>query len=153
MYEDTPKTESSDRIVSISNSVMKMLREFKEEQDRTKAIMGEAWEEHNKLFTPTKWLAKFCKDNGLSLTKSPPISNASDSFNNARESNSHCTVVKENGRMLLIYHSVKEKESVSNEMNSQIVYTTYQYGYNMATPVPQKIKHTSKVTEKNQWDG
>ena len=79
MYEDTPKTESSDRIVSISDSVMKMLREFKEEQDRTKAIMGEAWEEHNKLFTQfrgkpihpltiTKWLAKFCKDNGLPHT-------------------------------------------------------------------------------------
>lgn len=49
----------------------------------------------------------------------PPISNASDSFQNARESNkSHSTVVKGNGLMLLICHSVKEKKNVSNEMNS-----------------------------------
>lgn len=79
MYEDTPKTESSDRIVSISESVMDMLREFKAEQDRTKELMGEAWEEHNKIFTQfrgkpihpltiTKWLSKFCKDNGLPHT-------------------------------------------------------------------------------------
>lgn len=81
----------------------------------------------------------------------PLMSNVSDSFHNARESNkSHCTVVKENGRMLLIYHSVKEKKNVSNEMNSQIVYQTYPYGYCIAPPVPQKIKHTGKVTEKNK---
>lgn len=79
MYEDTPKTESSDRIVSISESVMEMLREYKSEQDKTRALMGEAWEDHDKLFTQfrgkpihpltiTKWLAKFCKDNGLPHT-------------------------------------------------------------------------------------
>lgn len=83
----------------------------------------------------------------------PPISNASDSFQNARESNkSHSTVVKGNGLMLLICHSVKEKENVSNEMNSQIVYPNYPFGYCMASPVPQKIKHTSKVTEKDKFE-
>lgn len=81
----------------------------------------------------------------------PLMSNVSDSIHSARESNkSHCTVVKENGRMLLIYHSVKEKKNVSHEMNSQIVYQTYPYGYCIAPPFPQKIKHTGKVTEKNK---
>lgn len=79
MYEDTPKTESSDRIVAVSDSVMDMLREFKAEQDKTRELMGDAWEEHNKIFTQfrgkpihpltiTKWLSKFCKDNGLPHT-------------------------------------------------------------------------------------
>jgi integrase len=79
MYEDTPKTESSDRIVAISESVMEMLRDFKAEQDRTKEIMGEAWEDHDKIFTQfngrpihpstiTKWLSKFCSDHSLTHT-------------------------------------------------------------------------------------
>ena len=76
MYEDTTKTESSERYVKLPQSVMTMLSEFREYQDKIREQMGEGWQESGKIFTQynglpihpssvTSWLRKFTERNGL----------------------------------------------------------------------------------------
>ena len=76
MYEDTTKTESSERYVKLPQSVMTMLSEFRDYQNGIKKQMGECWQESGKIFTQynglpihpssvTSWLRKFTERNGL----------------------------------------------------------------------------------------
>lgn len=76
MYEDTTKTESSERYVKLPQSVMTMLSEFRDYQNGIKKQMGEGWQESGKIFTQynglpihpssvTSWLRKFTERNGL----------------------------------------------------------------------------------------
>lgn len=76
MYEDTTKTESSERYVKLPQSVMTMLSEFRDYQNGIKKQMGEGWQESGKIFTQynglpihpssvTSWLRKFTEKNGL----------------------------------------------------------------------------------------
>lgn len=75
-YEDTPKTENSNRIVVIPNRITDMLRELQECQNHQRAQLLDHWVESGKIFTQfngspihpstiTKWLNKFCKAKGL----------------------------------------------------------------------------------------
>ena len=76
MYEDTTKTESSERYVKLPQSVMTILSEFRDYQNGIKKQMGEGWQESGKIFTQynglpihpssvTSWLRKFTERNGL----------------------------------------------------------------------------------------
>ena len=51
MYEDTTKTESSERYVKLPQSVMTILSEFRNYQNGIKKQMGEGWQESGKIFT------------------------------------------------------------------------------------------------------
>lgn len=79
MYEDTTKTEGSDRTISIPESLIKLLDELKAEQDSQRSQMGDAWQESGKVFTQwngkpihpstiSAWLRKHCEQNGLPHT-------------------------------------------------------------------------------------
>ena len=76
---DTPKNESSQRVIKVSPSVMVMLREWKHEQESYRSMYGDLWEETgfvftNKLGKPfhpdsiSSWFGRFIKENSL-----PPI--------------------------------------------------------------------------------
>ena len=76
MYEDSTKTESSERYVKLPQSVMTMLAEFREYQNGIREQMGEGWQASGKIFTQynglpihpssvTTWLRKFTARNGL----------------------------------------------------------------------------------------
>lgn len=76
MYEDTTKTENSERDVKLPPTVMNMLAEFREYQNGIRKKMGEGWQESGKIFTQynglpihpssvTTWLRKFTARNGL----------------------------------------------------------------------------------------
>ncbi len=79
MYEDTTKTEGSDRTISIPESLIKMLDELKAYQDSVRTQAGDAWQDSRKVFTQwngkpihpstiSAWLRKHCKQNGLPHT-------------------------------------------------------------------------------------
>lgn len=79
MYEDTTKTEGSDRTVSIPESMIELLDELKAEQDAMRFQIGDAWQESGKVFTQwngkpihpstiSAWLSKHCERNGLPHT-------------------------------------------------------------------------------------
>lgn len=79
MYEDTTKTESSDRVVKLPRTVMELLQMQRTRQESDKALVGDAWQEHDKVFTQwngkpinpssvSTWLSKFCERNGLPHT-------------------------------------------------------------------------------------
>lgn len=76
IYTDTPKTDSSVRIIKIPEVIIEKLREYKKWQDEYKASMGSKWIEHDRLFTkvngepmglrsPYKFYEKFCERTGL----------------------------------------------------------------------------------------
>lgn len=79
LYEDTTKTESSDRIVKLPKAVMEILEKQRTDQQSKKELIGDAWQEHDKVFTQwngkpinpsyvSAWLRKFCEKNGLPHT-------------------------------------------------------------------------------------
>ena len=76
VYTKTPKTPSSYRHISISDSVIETLDEYKLWYDSQKELCGEFWEESNRLFvqddgkpmhpdTVSKWFVKFVQKIGL----------------------------------------------------------------------------------------
>gem|GEM_PF-2502696 len=79
LEQDTPKNESSKRVIKVSPSVMVMLREWKQEQESYRSMYGDLWQETgfvftNKLGKPfhpdsiSSWFGRFVKENDL-----PPI--------------------------------------------------------------------------------
>ncbi|MBQ8119633.1 MAG: site-specific integrase [Ruminococcus sp.] len=71
-YTDTPKTESSRRVLILPTEVIDMVKKLKEYQFRESMRIGSKWEEHHRLFTqwngkpmdgtaPYKYLQRFCK--------------------------------------------------------------------------------------------
>ena len=76
VYTKDPKTASSFRNVSIPDSVIEILQEYKIWYDNQKELHGDLWIESNKLFvqsdgkpmhpdTLSKWFKKFIQDIGL----------------------------------------------------------------------------------------
>ena len=76
IYTKEPKTSSSYRNVSIPDSVVEMLEEYKLWYDNQKELCGEFWYDSNRLFvqdngkpmhpdTVSKWFGKFIKRIGL----------------------------------------------------------------------------------------
>lgn len=76
IYTDTPKTDSSVRIIKIPEVIIEKLRDYKKWQDEYKASIGSKWIEHDRLFTkvngepmglrsPYKFYEKFCERSGL----------------------------------------------------------------------------------------
>ena len=76
MFEDTPKNKTSIRDIRVTESILDMLREYKDWQDAYKENVGSLWEETGKLFTNATggwlnpstfsgWFSKFCKKNGF----------------------------------------------------------------------------------------
>ena len=76
VYTKTPKTPSSYRHISILDSVIEMLEEYKIWYDNQKELCGEFWEESDRLFvqddgkpmhpdTVSKWFVKFVQTLGL----------------------------------------------------------------------------------------
>ena len=76
IYTKDPKTETSNRIISIPESIIKLLKEYQKEQLKTRLRLGEEWIETNRLFvqwngapmhpdTITKWFRQFLEDKNL----------------------------------------------------------------------------------------
>lgn len=75
-YTDTTKTEKSMRSQVFSDSVMQLLGELKQDQDKERQKYGNKWIDSDRLFvkwdgspmnvrTPEDWFRKFCERNGL----------------------------------------------------------------------------------------
>lgn len=75
-YTDTTKTKKSKRTLRFPDHVMDMLRDFKEEQDKERDMLGNKWTDTDRLFTqwdgspmgnctPYSWFRKFCKRNNI----------------------------------------------------------------------------------------
>ena len=76
VVEKDPKTESSKRIISISDKLISTLKEYKEWYEQYKADMGDAWTGTDRLFiaecgkrfypgTTLQWVHKICDAAGL----------------------------------------------------------------------------------------
>ena len=76
IYTDTTKTKRSKRVLKISQFIMGILKELKEEQDAEALKPGDKWVETDRLFvkwngepmnnqTPYGWLKEFCEKNDM----------------------------------------------------------------------------------------
>ena len=76
LFVDETKTEESDRIISISDTVVKALKEYKEWQDWQCELAGDKWVDSDSVFTDkvgrnirpdslTCWIRKFIDEKGL----------------------------------------------------------------------------------------
>jgi len=76
MYDDTPKTKQSERVLPMPAPVVSMLTEYKAWQDERREELGDQWINSDRLFTrwngqpmfadtPYTWLERFCQRNGL----------------------------------------------------------------------------------------
>ena len=76
IYTDTTKTKKSQRSLKFPQSVMDLLRAYKEEQDEERIKLGTKWVDHDRLFvkwngepmnnnTPYFWLKEFCEENNF----------------------------------------------------------------------------------------
>lgn len=75
-YTDTPKTKSSIRSLKLPQSVMYVLKRYRNEQFSQRLELGDQWHDTDRLFTtwnglpmdgatPYNWLKKFCEKNGM----------------------------------------------------------------------------------------
>ena len=76
IYTKDPKTETSNRIISIPESITKLLKEYQRKQLKNRLLLGDKWIETNRLFvqsngapmhpdTITKWFRQFLQDKNL----------------------------------------------------------------------------------------
>lgn len=76
IYEDTTKTKQSNRAVKLPDDMIEMLKEHKREQLRIKLLMGDLWQNSDKIFTNEKggvispdtlssWFRGFIRRNNL----------------------------------------------------------------------------------------
>ena len=76
VYEDTPKTATSDRFISLPGETMQLLRQYRAWQSGERLRLGEYYENQNFVFSQdngkpmhpdsvTDWLKKFSKRHGL----------------------------------------------------------------------------------------
>ncbi len=76
IYTDTPKTNSSLRIIKVPDVIIEKLRDFRKMQNDYKDSIGSKWIENDRLFnkingepmslrSPYKFYEKFCKRTGL----------------------------------------------------------------------------------------
>jgi integrase len=75
-YTDTPKTESSRRILKLPAHIMETLSQYRQWQDRKRELCGGSWVETDRLLTrwngesmrphePRHYFARFCKRTGM----------------------------------------------------------------------------------------
>lgn len=83
IYTDTTKTKKSQRSLKFPQSVMDLLRAYKEEQDEERIKLGTKWVDHDRLFvkwngepmnnnTPYFWLKEFCEENNFRFVTFTP---------------------------------------------------------------------------------
>ena len=76
IYTKDPKTETSNRMISIPDSIIKLLKEYKRKQLEARLRLGDKWIETNRLFvqwngspmhpdTIAKWFRQFLEDKNL----------------------------------------------------------------------------------------
>ena len=76
IFTKSPKNESSVRTVMISNSMVRLLKQYHSEQTKVRLQLGEKWVDEGWLFTqwngapmypttPSQWFKKFLERNGL----------------------------------------------------------------------------------------
>jgi integrase len=80
LYETTPKTDSSNRKIALSDSMVQLLKEYKEWYDKRKEMYGNRWHDTDFIFFQERsgnegkpmnpsamrdWLNRFTKKNGL----------------------------------------------------------------------------------------
>ena len=76
IYTDTPKTRGSIRTLKLPGFIFDLLEEYRDWQNSQKAILGDQWNETDRLFTtfdgkpmspstPGNWLTKFQEQNNL----------------------------------------------------------------------------------------
>lgn len=76
IYTKDPKTETSNRVISIPDSITKLLKEYKRKQSEKRLKLGDKWINTNRLFvqwdgspmhpdTITKWFRQFLEDKNL----------------------------------------------------------------------------------------
>lgn len=75
VFTDTTKTEESQRTLKLPKVVFEVLRQLRADQAQTRLLMGEQWEDHDRLFTkedgrpmhpntPYHWQKRFCEETG-----------------------------------------------------------------------------------------
>lgn len=76
IYEDTPKTKSSNRIINIPSDMVNLLKRYRADQMKQQFLMGDQWQNSGKVFTNetggiinpdtmSKWFRKFVGRNNL----------------------------------------------------------------------------------------
>lgn len=79
IYDDTPKTASSQRAIKLPANCIPMLKEYRAWQAAQRLKLGDQWQDHDRLFTRwngepihpdtlTNWFSDFVKRNNL-----PPV--------------------------------------------------------------------------------
>lgn len=100
IYEDTPKSESSVRVIKMPRWIFDLFLKYKIEQDKRKARLKDKWEEHGYVFT--KW-------NGLPMHPNTPY----DWFNKFQKAHNlpHYSIhaLRHTTATLLILDGVNEK--------------------------------------------
>jgi len=76
VFDKDPKNYSSKRVITIPESLIELLKEYKVWQNELRLKCGDQWQDHNRLFTqwngkpifpdtPSKWFKKFREKNNL----------------------------------------------------------------------------------------
>ncbi len=76
VFEDTTKTRGSKRVIKIPPAMIDLLKYYKDEQDHMKSLLGDQWENSNRVFvsdiggnmhpdTLSHWYKKFIKRHNL----------------------------------------------------------------------------------------
>lgn len=76
MFTKEPKTETSTRVISVSASVMELLKQYRAHQAEERLKVGDLWQDSDRLFTTwdgrpmhpdsvTSWFSDFLKRHGL----------------------------------------------------------------------------------------
>lgn len=76
IYTKDPKTETSNRVIRIPDSITKLLKDYKRKQSKKRLKLGDKWQNTNRLFvqwngspmhpdTITKWFRQFLEDKNL----------------------------------------------------------------------------------------
>lgn len=79
IYEDTPKTNGSNRVMKVADIVLFQLEQHKKEQNITRLRLGDRWNDNDYVFTQwdgkaihpdsiTSWIHKFVEKNDLPYT-------------------------------------------------------------------------------------
>ena len=75
-FTGAPKTKGSQRSLKLPDGVLDVLRQHKTEQNKQRLLMGDKWQNSNRIFTTEDgapmgvdsarhWLSKFCKRNNI----------------------------------------------------------------------------------------
>ena len=51
IFEDSTKNKTSERVIQVPSDMIKLLQEYRAEQAQTQLLMGDKWQNSNKIFT------------------------------------------------------------------------------------------------------